>query len=265
MPTVENVKSVRPVGRPARVNLDAIFAAALEIGLDKVTMTAVADQLGTGVSTLYKYVRNRDELVRLSALNQAMLRRPPRHAAQHWAEVAMRYAEDLLQTSIDEPQVIIELMRGWLGPRTEVETLERFLSELRQYGFTPKESFHVYRSLAVVALGAAVGALNYASARRRGYPHEDEVRDVLAEYDADELPLTRAAADEYARDDIQLWFQPLRELITGIATLRNETLPPDFFDHLNSTLAIKTTSTLSKADNSLTGEDTKNYPRSRRK
>jgi AcrR family transcriptional regulator len=50
------------MGRPPRADRDVIVAAALEIGLAELTMTAVGKRLGISHSTLYGYFRSRDEL-----------------------------------------------------------------------------------------------------------------------------------------------------------------------------------------------------------
>lgn len=216
----------RPVGRPARVDADVILKAALDIGLDKVTMKAVADRLGVGISTLYQYVKNRSELVRLAALQQVMTRRPPENAAAHWADVAIHYAEDLFRSLLNEPQLIVELMKGGLGPHLEAEILERFLGDMQAHGFCPDDGVRFYRSISMVTIGAAVGALNYASAHAAGSPHRIEIRRVLAEREAHELPLIRAGVAEYQREDNQIWFTALYELLAGVAAGRRETLPP---------------------------------------
>jgi AcrR family transcriptional regulator len=218
-------KSVRPVGRPARVDAPAIFDAALAIGLDQVTMKAVADRLGVGISTLYQYVKNRSELVRLAALRQIMARCPPHGADQHWAEVALRYAEDLLNTLLGEPQLIVELMKGGLGPQIEAEILERFLGEMQGHGFSAEDGIRFYRSISLVTIGAAVGALNYAAAEASGTPHRAEIERLLADRGANELPLIRQASEEYQREDIQIWFTALHELLAGVAASRGEILP----------------------------------------
>jgi AcrR family transcriptional regulator len=215
----------RPVGRPARVDAQAIIDAALAIGLDQVTMKAVADRLGVGISTLYQYVKNRGELVRLAALRQIMARCPPQGADQHWAEVALRYAEDLLQTLLDEPQLIVELTKGGLGPQIEADILERFLGEMQAHGFAPEDGIRFYRSISMVTIGAAVGALNYAAAEASGTPLRVEIERILVERGADELPLIRQASAEYQREDIQIWFTALHELLAGVAASRKEVLP----------------------------------------
>jgi AcrR family transcriptional regulator len=231
-------KAVRPVGRPALVDAQAILDAALAIGLDQVTMKAVADRLGVGISTLYQYVKNRSELVRLAALRQIMARCPPQSAGQHWAEVAIRYAEDLLKTLIDEPQLIVELMKGGLGPQVEADILERFLGEMQGHGFSAEDGIRFYRSISMVTIGAAVGALNYAAAQAAGAPHELEIKRILAERRADELPLIRQAIDEYQREDIQIWFTALHELLAGVAASRKENLPPTLVTSQRVTLVV---------------------------
>jgi len=220
----------RPVGRPARVNMQAIVDAALALGLDQLTMTAVADRLGVGISTLYQYVKNREELVQLAALNQALTRTPPRDFGQHWAELAVQYAVDLLDTLTCEPQLIVELMRGGLGPRVEADVLESFLAAMHAHGFGVEEGVRLYRSISMVTVGAAVGAVNIEGCRARGSSHAQEIQRVLAERPAGELPLTRAAVREYQREDRQIWLNALHELLSGVANARGETLPASIPD-----------------------------------
>ena len=214
----------RPVGRPARIDSQAIFDAALELGLDQLTMKAVADQLGVGISTLYQYVKNRSELVRQAALHQAQTRTPPKNSGQHWAELAVQYAQDLLNTLLEEPQLIIELMGGRLGPRVEADVLEHFLTAMHAHGFSPEDGVRLYRSISMVTVGGAVGIL-HIHGHYRGTSHAAELRGVLAEREPDQLPLVRQAVDEYRREDVQVWLMALHELLAGVAAARGERLP----------------------------------------
>ncbi|HEY3699623.1 MAG TPA: helix-turn-helix domain-containing protein [Spongiibacteraceae bacterium] len=257
------LKPARAVGRPASLEPQAVFDAALEIGLDKVTMKAVADHLGVGISTLYQYVKNRSELVRLAALRQVMRREPPQYAAAHWAEVAVRYAENLLQSLVDQPQLVVELIKGGLGPHTEVDILERFLAEMQRYDFSPEEGIRFYRSLSLMTIGAAVGILNYAGAHERGAPHHIAIKRLFIERAPDELPLIRAAATEFEREDIRIWFTALHDLINGVAAARNEKLPRRLLASLNSTLLTKQTPIPAKTNNSGNSSTAKKSPKTR--
>lgn len=50
------------MGRPSRVDREAIVRAAVEIGFDQLTMSAVGSRLGVRHSTLYRYFGTRDAL-----------------------------------------------------------------------------------------------------------------------------------------------------------------------------------------------------------
>jgi len=72
-----------------------VIDAALECGVDRVTMQAVAERLSTTPSALYKYVRNLDELV-IAALQELLRRAPLPDPAAGWrsflqAEAALRW------------------------------------------------------------------------------------------------------------------------------------------------------------------------------
>ena len=57
----------RTVGRPRRLSTEQVLQAGLDIGLERLTMSAVARHLGVRITVLYGYVSNRDELVRLAS------------------------------------------------------------------------------------------------------------------------------------------------------------------------------------------------------
>lgn len=236
----------RSVGRPARVNIEVILDAALGIGLEQVTMRAVADHLGVGISTLYQYVENRNELVRLAALRQALARTPPKDTGQHWAHLAVQYAQDLMKALVDEPQLLVELLKGGLGPRMEVDLLEHFLSAMQAHQFTPAEGIRLYRKIGMVAIGGAVGEMAVRAGRATNGAHPLEIRRILAERELDDLPLLRSAEQEYQRDDDQVWLTALHELLGGIARNRGEALPPSF-EQL-PTFTAEATSNLSLVD-----------------
>jgi AcrR family transcriptional regulator len=56
--------SARPrVGRPPSIDRSMIADAAAEIGLENLTMKAVAERLGVSVTGLYHHVAGRDDLM----------------------------------------------------------------------------------------------------------------------------------------------------------------------------------------------------------
>ncbi|MEQ1438838.1 helix-turn-helix domain-containing protein [Fontimonas sp. SYSU GA230001] len=216
------------VGRPPRVNAQAIIDAAIEIGLDGVTLKQVADRLGVAVATLYRHVRNRDELVRLAAFRVALTRRlpaPHSNNAMHWSEIATGYAESLFESFTREPQLIHELVRGRLGPDVEIDFVEQFMAALRPHGFSAAECIRLHHAVAMLAIGAAAGASAVLAGQARGLPMAAAMRRALEERDPAELPLLRASLAEYLNVDPRAWFAALRNLLAGFALARGETLP----------------------------------------
>lgn len=216
------------VGRPPRVHAQDIIAAAIDIGLEKVTLKQVADRLDVGIATLYRHVRNRDELVRLAAFRVALTRRlarRPAAVAEHWSEIAVGYAETLFESFVTEPQLVYELMKGRLGPDVEIDFLEQFLKALEPHGFSAEEGVHLHHAIAMMAIGAAVGANSVAACLASGAPQDVAMRRALAEREPDELPRVRSALEAYLDAAPEQWLRALRDLLVGIARQRGETLP----------------------------------------
>lgn len=244
MPLISDVDvALSPrVGRPPRVSACEIVNAAIELGLDRVTLKQIADHLGVGVATLYRHVRSRDELLRMAAFRVVLSRRMPRStpsSAVHWAEVAVGFAASLYETFVGEPQLIHEMARGRIGPDAEVEFLEPFLAELDRHGFSAKEAVRLHHALAMMAVGAATGAAGISAAAAAGQPHDEAMRRVLREREPQDLPQVRAAAAVYLDIDPTDWLMALRDLLVGFAFARGETLP-DSLPLLRACAAAKT-------------------------
>ena len=213
-------------GRPPRVNAQAIIAAALEIGLDGVTLKQVADRLGVAMATLYRHVRNRDEMVRLAAFQLTLARSVPAQATGHWSELAVRYAESLYESFLAEPQLIHQLLKGELGPHAEVDVLEQFIAAMSRHGFSAIQSAQLFHALGMITIGAAAGSIGEAAATAAGTPWRSATRRVLEERGAAELQQVRRVLPAALEQDHIPWLPTLLSLLRGIAAERGEALPP---------------------------------------
>lgn len=212
-------------GRPARVNAQAIIRAAIDIGLEGVTLKQVADRLDVAVPTLYRHVRNRDELVRLAAFQITLSRGMPDGTGMHWSVLAQRYAESLYESFLAEPQLIGELLKGRLGPHAEVDILEQFLAALVPHGFTAEEGARLFHAIGMVTIGAAAGSIGHAASQADGIPWTNEMRRTLDERDAEELPRVRSVLPGMLQAKTIPWQHALKQLLAGIAAERGEALP----------------------------------------
>ncbi|HEX4895118.1 MAG TPA: helix-turn-helix domain-containing protein [Solimonas sp.] len=215
------------VGRPPRVSHQAIIAAALELGLEQVSLKQIADHLGVAQATLYRHVRNRDELLRLAAFELTLSRRLPNAQNAHWSELAARYAETLAEAFVTQPQLISELLKGSLGPHAEVDVLEQFLEALAPHGFSGEEGVALFHALGGLALGAAAGSIGYRASLQTGASWPQQLRRTLAERDPQELARVRAALPAAVERNPAEGLPGLRALLAGVAAARGETLPQD--------------------------------------
>lgn len=224
--TVIPAKAATPrVGRPPRVTVQEIVAVALDIGLEKVTLKQIADQLGVAQATLYRHVNNRDELLRLAAFQLTLQRQLPGAANAHWSDLAVRYAESLYEAFLTEPQLINQLLKGELGPHAEVDVLEQFLGAICQHGFSELEGIQLFHSIGMITIGAAAGAIGLKSSKAMGKPWSESMRRVFAERDEAELPQIRRVLPATLNIDPIPWLPSLHALLTGIAAARGEQLP----------------------------------------
>jgi AcrR family transcriptional regulator len=222
----EPLKAAAKVGRPPSVTVQAIVEAALEIGLDQVTLKQIADRLGVAQATLYRHVNNRDELVRLAAFQLTLARQMPGAANAHWSDLAIRYAESLYAAFLAEPQLISQLLKGELGPHAEVDVLEQFLSAIREHGFSELEGVQLFHAIGMISIGAAAGAIGLKASKAAARPWSKAMRRTLAERDPAELPQVRRVLPATLEIDPIPWLPALNALLGGIAASRGERLPP---------------------------------------
>lgn len=189
--------SARAVGRPRRLTLDRLLDTAIELGLADLNMKDLAASLDVGIATLYRYVRNRDELVRLAAGRRA-IRAMPADVGQAWQDIVRDYAASLFSSVGHEPALLIGFLEARWGTAVELEFVDGFLGALQARGFAASEALWLYRSMAKIVLGAAVAAGHFAALAARGTSQARELATALDTWDADELTQLRQASADYA-------------------------------------------------------------------
>ncbi len=91
-------------GRPPRLSRDHIVDAACELGIENLTMAAVAERLGVTHQSLYGWVQDRDELIDL--VSDRLIRQieilPPADSAE-WRDSLRSYANGLRRLAGETP------------------------------------------------------------------------------------------------------------------------------------------------------------------
>jgi AcrR family transcriptional regulator len=148
------------VGRPPRLSIDAVVAAATALadaeGLTAMSMARVAADLGVGTMTLYGYVPSRAELVDLmvdDALSRHALPGPGQPRPADWRGQVRAYADRTRRMYEAHPWLCqISTVRPPVGPGVLAER-EYVLSTVVGLGLPPR---HV--DAAALAITAAVTA-----------------------------------------------------------------------------------------------------------
>ncbi|MES2497942.1 MAG: TetR/AcrR family transcriptional regulator [Pseudomonadota bacterium] len=204
--------AARQAGRPRRLTLDRLLDTAIEMGLADLNMKDLAAHLGVGIATLYRYVENRDALIRIAVGRQAA-RSAPVDSGQPWREIVLDYAAALFSTVGQQPSLIIEFVEARWGIAVELEFVDSFLGALQARGFSAAEGLAVYRAMAKVVLGAAVASGHFAALAARGTNQARELGQALGSFEPDELPHLRAAAEDYADEAAASAWRPILEAV----------------------------------------------------
>jgi AcrR family transcriptional regulator len=218
----------RTLGRPRRLTLRQIVETGAEMGLEDLSVSAVALRLGVGVGTIYTYVENREELVRLVAASLA--RRPAiEDRGQHWAEIAREQAASIFEMLRGEPALLAHIVAGAIEPDEAFPEMEHFITLLAARGFTPEAAFALYHGGGQIAVGAAVTAAMGHAWKSRGAPRRKVIARNFAEVDA--YPHLRGLGAIFAEDSSYFDYRPaLERLLAQFAAEQGETLPAPLRD-----------------------------------
>ncbi len=201
------------VGRPARIDRTAIAKAVLDLGLDGISMKAVADHLGVSVAGLYHHVANRRELLVLAAEQSLSGVAAPEDTGQHWDEWLREWARHVCRSFVEEPEILVQFMNGGLRWDAMGDVVDSVIKVLGRAGFDPIEALTAFDTVAQCAVGAAVQEIRVRAATSDGRSLLSDLHRVVAGRPPDELVGLRALLD--------LW--PIRT-------------SPDFEDHLTTVL-----------------------------
>ena len=219
-------RSGKAIGRPRRLTLRAVVETAAKIGLEDLSLSGLAARLGVGIATLYTYVESRDELLRLVAVHRAWRPHLP-DTNQHWSEIVRAHAAGIFALFSTDPELLVQVISGALGPEEELDEIENFLKLLVARGFTTEEAYTLYRAASQIGIGGAIGTAMVLNWQNKGERRRVKLARAFAERDPDEFPHLRQLGDPYVDDArFNRYDDVLTLLLTQVAAARGETLPP---------------------------------------
>jgi AcrR family transcriptional regulator len=224
-----SVPGAKSVGRPPRLSLDAIIAAADRIlqdeGSEKLSMRHLASELGSTPMALYYHVRDKDELLLLVMETHAQ--RMPRPEFPDNPRERLIAAALMLYELLAERPWIVEVLTGddLIAP-SALWIVEVMIGATVEYGHTPERAVFVYRTIWYYIVGNLIIRVN--SERRRSRPSTPIYRDgVIAGLATGTHPQLAAVAGRWAeitaRDSHR---EGLTAMVDGLLPIRPGTGKP---------------------------------------
>ena len=123
-------------GRPPRLSREQIARAALELGLDKATVTALATHLGVDHSSLYRHVENRDAILALAAEMAVADLEWRGTMGAGWREDLIVITDAIWDLYEKNPGLAEAFRSMQVMPRSGIRSFAEAVARLQAYGFS---------------------------------------------------------------------------------------------------------------------------------
>lgn len=207
----------RRTGRgPTGLSRDQIVREAIALldaeGADSLSMRRLAARLGSGATSIYWYVDNKEELLQLvtdevvGEVNRMFAE--PYGDAAHWREVASRYAYGLRDMILRHPWVAQQIgTRPNLGPNW-LEMTARMVRSFQEAGFTGRDVDYAVGAVGAFVIGSALPEVAWRNGMARlGIPEREWAEQVRGEIErsAGRFPgLLRKYTEWMAAEDVSV-------------------------------------------------------------
>jgi AcrR family transcriptional regulator len=221
----------KPQGYRPRLSRDVVLSAALTLvdagGLEALTMRRLGQELGRDPMSLYRYARNRADLldgITELVLDQLVI---PTETTD-WQDQLRTTAHDFRALALAHPHVVPLLVTRPLStplglrPLGTLRPLENILALLIDAGFAPTDALHVYRAYYGFLYGHILNELQEMIVDPE--ENEDLLRLGLHRLPARSFPRLRALAPVLANyDGAHELDQGITILLTGLTAQLNPT------------------------------------------
>ncbi|MDT0575193.1 TetR family transcriptional regulator [Croceicoccus sp. F390] len=222
------------VGRPRLLTREAILDAAVELGLEALTMKRLSARLGTGAATLYQYFENRDALMRAAALHAFKGMRLPRDEGQHWSAFARDHAHVMQGILVENPTAVTHYLQADYGFEVQFELIEHFLAAMQKRGFLAQDGMKLLRAITMASMYCAIEINRERAFATRGDDPASVLDRQLLAAGEDDLPFAHAVRDQLLMPAESLLDEFLNPIFRDIAWQREES-PKDIEQVANMT------------------------------
>ena len=203
-----------------------IAEAAHDLGLDRLTLRAVADHLGVSIAALYHHVSGKNDLMRAAAEYSATRVPLPTDHGQHWALWLLEWATYSRTAFLAQPGLLSQYLEGAISAEAIAGNIDTILGLLVRQDFTILEANAAFELVTACALGSAVASIREQEAEAAGRSLRAAHEHVLASHAPDELPYLRELLGEIANKGRRTFRQQITTVLRGIAAERGDAWAP---------------------------------------
>jgi AcrR family transcriptional regulator len=203
-----------------------IAEAAHELGLDGLTLKAVADHLDVSIAALYHHVTSKDDLMRVAAEYSAARVPLPEDRGQHWALWLYEWAVYNRDVFLVQPGLLAQYLEGAISADAIAGNVDTILGVLMRQGFSSLDANDAYELVTSCALGTAVATLREREATESGQPNLATHPAVVARMEAGDLPYLRALVADIAGRGRSPFEDRIATVLFGIALRHGEDWQP---------------------------------------
>ncbi len=207
-------------GRPRLLTHDEIIEAALELGLENLTMKKLATHLNVGTATLYQYWDGRKELMQAAAVHALSDLDLPKDNDQHWSDYAYEFTLCIQDYLASSPSLLITNHVREYGFEVQFKLAEQFLSALDKRGFKPTDGMRLFNMVGSAAFAGAVEVVRYNEFEAE--PASEVAQRQFARLDKDTYPLFSQAVEGLTSPPEERIKNLLRAAFQTIAREREE-------------------------------------------
>lgn len=202
-------------GRPPTVTLDAILAAAVDLGFEHLSVAAVADRLGVTRTSIHRFVGSRDQLETMLGEHLITADPMPPDDGAPLPEYLLRFGQGIAERVRAHPGLGSYYARGF--PRTDrsMRVVEDFVATLVARGLSARDALRLAGGVAACAIGLADYSAQHL-AHEAAQPDADAGA-IEAAIDPAAYPLVSSV--ERSDDDEKWWDWTLRAAVHGLIEL----------------------------------------------
>lgn len=210
-------------GRPRLLTHEEILEAAVELGLEELSMKRLATKLNVGTATLYQYFDSRKTLMRAAAVYALSDIQLPIDVGQHWSTYASEFVGSLTKILAENPTYIHSNQHSDYGFEVQFKLAEQFLNVLHSRGFSPKEGMRVFNIVGAAAFAGATETVRQREFEQGGDPVAEIARRQFDRLDSGEFPLMKEALAGFTATPTEKIESLLRAAFETIARERGDT------------------------------------------